>query len=79
MSQALDLTTRRKFRIIQRADDNAEWAMGRFKSPGSTQRFLSVHDAIYNLVNLRRFLFSRRTLYHTRVRAFTEWFEFVAA
>jgi putative transposase len=56
-----------------------ERRIGRFKSPGSMQRFLSVHDAIYNHVNLRRFLFSRRTLHRTRVKAFTEWFETVAA
>ena len=29
-----------------------ERRMGRFKSPGSMQRFLSVHDAIYNHFNL---------------------------
>ncbi len=39
-----------------------ERRMGRFKSPGSMQRFLSVHDAIYNQFNLQRHLVSRRTL-----------------
>jgi len=39
-----------------------ERRMGRFKSPGSMQRFLSVHDAIYNQFNLQRHLISRRTL-----------------
>ena len=56
-----------------------ERRMGRFKSPGSMQRFLSVHDAIYNHFNLQRHLISRRTLRQTRARAFTEWFEIVAA
>ena len=56
-----------------------ERRMGRFKSPGSMQRFLSVHDAIYNHFNLQRHLISRRTLRQTRTRAFTEWFEIVAA
>ncbi len=56
-----------------------ERRMGRFKSPGSMQRFLSVHDAIYNHFNLQRHLVSRRTLRQTRARAFTEWFEIVAA
>jgi putative transposase len=56
-----------------------ERSMGRFKSAGSMQRFLSVHDAIYNPFNLQRHLVSRRTLHQTRAKAFTEWFEIVAA
>jgi putative transposase len=42
----------------------------RFKSPGSMQRFLSVHDAIYNHFNLQRHLISRQTLRQTRAKAF---------
>ena len=56
-----------------------ERRMGRFKSPGSMQRFLSVHDAIYHHFNLQRHLISRQTLHHTRARSFAEWFEIVAA
>ena len=56
-----------------------ERRMGRFKSRGSMQRFLSVHDAIYNQFNLQRHLVSRRTLRQTRARAFAEWREIVAA
>jgi putative transposase len=56
-----------------------ERRMGRFNSPGSMQRFLSVHDAIHNQFNLQRHLVSRRTLNQTRARAFAEWFEIVAA
>ena len=56
-----------------------ERRMGRFKSLGSMQQFLSVHDAIYNQFNLQRHLVSRRTLHQTRDRAFAEWFEIVAA
>ena len=55
-----------------------ERRMGRFKSPGSMQRFLSFHDAIYNHFNLQRHLISRQTLRQIRARAFTEWFEIVA-
>ena len=56
-----------------------ERRMGRFKSPGLMQRFLSVHDAIYNHFNLQRHLISRPILRQTRARAFTEWCEIVAA
>jgi len=56
-----------------------ERRMGRFKSFGSMQRFLSVHDTIYNHFNLHRHLISRRTLHQTRAKAFTEWFEIAAA
>jgi putative transposase len=53
--------------------------MGRFKSPGSMQRFLFTHDAIHNHFNLRRHLISRRTLQQTRALALAEWREIVAA
>ena len=56
-----------------------ERRMGRFESPGSVQRFLSVHDAIYNHFNLQRHLVSRRVLHKTRAKAFAEWFEIMAA
>jgi len=46
-----------------------EHQMGRFKSPGSMQRFLSVHDAIYNHFNLQCHLVSRRTHRQTRAPA----------
>jgi putative transposase len=42
--------TRRRERKVQR-----------FKSPGSAQRFLSVHATVHNTFNLQRHLTSRRT------------------
>jgi hypothetical protein len=38
-----------------------------FKSPGSAQRFVSMHAATYDTVNLQRPLISRRTLRTFRV------------
>lgn len=56
-----------------------ERRMGRFKSPGSMQRFLSAHDAIYNHFNLQRHLVSRKTHRKIRATALAEWREIVAA
>jgi transposase-like protein len=39
-----------------------EVEMQRFKSPGSAQRFLSVHAAVHNTFNTQRHLTSRNTL-----------------
>jgi transposase-like protein len=50
-----------------------ERKMQRFKSPGSAQRFLSVHAAVYNTFNVQRHLTSRRTLRVLRDGAFRTW------
>lgn len=44
-----------------------------FKRPGSTQRYLSAHAAVYNCFNLQRHLISRRTLRVFRDAAFADW------
>ncbi|MCR9177431.1 MAG: IS6 family transposase [Alphaproteobacteria bacterium] len=44
-----------------------------FKKPGATQRFLSVHAAIYNTFNIQRHLISRSTLRTLRGEAFAQW------
>ena len=44
-----------------------------FKQPGSTQRFLSAHAAVYNCFNVQRHLISRRTLRDFRGHAFQQW------
>jgi DDE superfamily endonuclease len=46
-----------------------ERRMKRFKSPGSAQRFLSIHAAVYNVFNVQRHLISRRTLRAFRAQA----------
>jgi putative transposase len=47
--------------------------MQRFKSPGSAQRFLSVHAAVHNTFNVHRHLTSRRTLRVLRDEALRTW------
>lgn len=50
-----------------------EHKMQRFKSPGSAQRFLSIHAAIYNHFNLQRHLISRRHHKLFRIAANASW------
>ena len=50
-----------------------ERKMQRFKSPGSAQRFLSVHAAVHNTFNVQRHLTSRRTLRVLRDEALRTW------
>ena len=50
-----------------------ERKMQRFKSPGSAQRFLSVHAAVHNTFNVQRHLVSRNTLRVLRGEAFENW------
>jgi transposase-like protein len=50
-----------------------EEKMQGFKSPGSAQRFLSIHSAVYNTFNLQRHLISRRTLRLFRACAAEQW------
>jgi transposase-like protein len=50
-----------------------ERKMQRFKSSGSTQRFLSIHAAVQNTFNVQRHLTSRRTLRILRDEAFETW------
>ena len=50
-----------------------ERKMQRFKSPGSAQRFLSVHAAVQNAFNVQRHLPSRGTLRALRGEAFQNW------
>jgi putative transposase len=50
-----------------------ERKMQRFKSPGSAQRFLSVHAAVQNTFNTQRHLTSRRVMRALRGNAFETW------
>ncbi len=56
-----------------------ERRMQRFKSPGSAQRFLSTHAAIYNIFNVQRHLISRKTLRQFRAEATEQWRQAAAA
>ncbi|MGF7206198.1 transposase-like protein [Skermanella aerolata] len=53
--------------------------MQRFKSPGSAQRFVSMHAATYNTFNVQHHLISRHTLRAFRAQAMGEWNASVAA
>ncbi len=56
-----------------------ERKMERFKSPGSAQRFVSVHSAVYNTLNVQRHLISRCTLRAFRAEALAQWHAATAA
>jgi transposase-like protein len=47
--------------------------MQRFKSPGSAQRFLSVHAAVHNTFNVQRHFISRNALRVLRDEALETW------
>jgi putative transposase len=51
----------------------------RFKSARSAQRFLSMHAAVYNTLNLQRHLVSRSTLRKFRTDAAAQWKSAVTA
>ena len=50
-----------------------ERKMQRFKSPGSAQRFASVHAAVYSTFNTQRHLISLRTMRAFRAEATARW------
>ena len=56
-----------------------ERKMQRFKSPGSAQKFLSTHAAVYNTFNLQRHLVSAQTHRVLRTDAMATWRTAVAA
>ena len=56
-----------------------ERKLQRFKSPGSAQRFLSMHAAVHNTFNLQRHLISRSTLRIFRSDAAAQWRSATAA
>lgn len=56
-----------------------ERVMQRFKSPGSAQRFLSIHATVYNIFNIQRHLIPRNILRQFRDEAMKEWQKATAA
>jgi len=56
-----------------------ERKMQRFKSPGSSQKFLSIHAVVYNTFNVQRHLTSAQTHRVLRAAAMTTWRTAVAA
>lgn len=55
-----------------------EKIMGRFKSPGQAQRFLSAHDQIATLFRPKRHRLSARLYHHARSDAFSLWTDYAA-
>jgi transposase-like protein len=53
--------------------------MQRFKSAGSSQKFLSTHAAVFNTFNVQRHLSSAQTHRRLRTVAMSTWREVVAA
>jgi putative transposase len=53
--------------------------MQRFKSPGSAQKFLSTHAAVYNTFNVQRHLICAHTHRALRATAMDTWHAAVAA
>ena len=47
--------------------------MQRFKSPGSAQKFLSAHAAVYNTLNVQRHLTWAQTHRTLRAAAMNTW------
>ena len=56
-----------------------ERKMQRFKSPGSAQKFLSTHAAVYNTFNTQAHLIRRPTLRQFRAEAYQTWAAATAA
>ncbi len=50
-----------------------EKLMGRFKSPGQSQRFLAAHDQINTIFRPRRYRLSTISYLHARTDAFDLW------
>jgi putative transposase len=49
-----------------------------FKSPGSAQKFLSTHAAVYNIFNVQRHLTTAQTRRGFRAAAMSAWRAVVA-
>jgi putative transposase len=60
---------------VRRRERKMQW----LKSPGSAQRFVSMHSAVYNTFNTQRHLISRRTLRIFRAEAMARWHAATAA
>jgi putative transposase len=73
MSAVDGRTIELRIRISRLAEGERE--MQRFKSPGSAQKFLSTHAAVYNIFNVRRHLTSAQTHRAFRAAAMITWRE----
>src|SRR5215207_9406206 len=67
------LRTNNRAEVSHQPVRRRERKMQRFKSPGSAQRFVSMHSVVHNTFNLQRHLISRRTLRTFRVQVRADW------
>ena len=56
-----------------------EWAMAKFRSPATLQKFAAVHASVHNHFNQERHLYSRKNFKLNRSAALAEWRELSAA
>ena len=74
-----DLRKNNRAEVSHQPVRRRERKMQRFKSPGSAQRFLSMHAAAYNTFNAQSHLISRRTLRSSGAEAMAQWHAATAA
>jgi len=68
-----DLLAERGIEVSAETVRRRERKQQRFKSPGSAQRFQSIHSAIYNAFYVQRHLLTRHFFKQYRAEAFSVW------
>ena len=65
--------TNNRAELSHRPTRGQERGMRSFKSPKQAQRFLTIHAAVYNLINLGRHLIGAGHYRNLRISAFKDW------
>ena len=77
--EVLDVLVHNRVENSHQPTRRRERKMQRFKSPGSAQKFLSTHAAVYSTFNVQRHLTSAQTHRTLRAAAMDTWRTAVAA